>query len=105
MHSRSSARSSADRKAERSRGPNGGGPDVVAPAERKSVRRLRVASADPMLLFYPEELAGLAGAAAARQGCEGIVWQQFETVEAHEAPLPPAQMREATASCSDLEAR
>ena len=45
---RVSARSSADRNAERSRGPKGGGPDVVSPAERRSVIRFRVASAEPM---------------------------------------------------------
>ncbi len=51
---------------------------------------VQMASADPSLLFYPEELAELAGAAAARQGCQGVVWQQFETEDAPEAPLPQA---------------
>ncbi|MGE3690518.1 MAG: fatty acyl-AMP ligase [Novosphingobium sp.] len=52
---------------------------------------VQMASADPLLLFYPEELAELAGAAAARQGCEGVVWQQFALEEAPEAPLPEAK--------------
>ena len=45
---RTIAWSSADRKAERSRGENGFGPPVTAPAERRSSIRLRVASVRPM---------------------------------------------------------
>jgi fatty-acyl-CoA synthase len=45
-------------------------------------------SADPKILFYPAELASLAGAAAQRQGCEGIVWQDFAGEDAPEAELP-----------------
>src|SRR5262245_44281038 len=46
--SRTMARSSADRKAERSFGVKGGGPPVTAPAERRSSIRLRVASVMPI---------------------------------------------------------
>src|SRR5262245_23520861 len=46
--SRTSAWSRADKKFERSRGPNGFGPPVISPAERKESIRLRVASAMPI---------------------------------------------------------
>jgi hypothetical protein len=44
------ARSSDDRKAERSFGENGAGPPVISPAERNESIRLRVASVLPMVL-------------------------------------------------------
>src|SRR5690606_9294882 len=37
------------------------------------------------------EIAEMAGAAAGRQGCEGIDWDTFATRPAPEAPLPEAQ--------------
>ena len=48
-------------------------------------------SSDPKALFYPEELAGMAGAAAEGAGVEGIVWEEFAKREAPEAPLPRAK--------------
>ena len=49
---------------------------------------VQMASAQPKILFYPEEIAEMAGAAAERQGCEGIAWQDFAKEEASEALLP-----------------
>ena len=45
-------------------------------------------SADPSFLFYPEELASLAGAAAEAVGVEGVIWERFAEREAPEARLP-----------------
>ncbi len=49
-------------------------------------------SSDPKILFYPEEIAELGQAAAARQGCEGADWQSFAKRDAPEyaltSPLP-----------------
>jgi fatty-acyl-CoA synthase len=47
-------------------------------------------SADPSHLFYPEELAALAGAAAEAAGVEGVVWEAFAREPAPEAALPQA---------------
>ena len=49
---------------------------------------VQMASAQPKILFYPEEIAEMAGAAAERQGCEGIAWQDFAKEEASGALLP-----------------
>ncbi|GGC34485.1 acyl-CoA synthetase [Novosphingobium marinum] len=50
---------------------------------------VQMASAEPKLLFYPEEIAGMAIAAAERQpGCEGLAWQDFAAADAPEADLP-----------------
>ncbi len=54
---------------------------------------VQLASSDPMALFYPAELAEMAGAAAARQnlngaGCQGIVWEDFAQQPALECALP-----------------
>lgn len=49
---------------------------------------VQMASAEPKLLFYPKEIEGMAMAAAERQGCEGIAWEEFEQEEAPEAELP-----------------
>ncbi len=49
---------------------------------------VQLASSDPAALFYPAELAELAGAAAARQGCEGIAWEQFAARPAPDCALP-----------------
>jgi fatty-acyl-CoA synthase len=51
---------------------------------------VQLASSDPKALFYPAELASLAGAAAAGAGIEGLVWEEFAQREAPEAPLPRA---------------
>jgi fatty-acyl-CoA synthase len=45
-------------------------------------------SADPSILFFPEELGGMAAAAAEAVGVEGIDWEGFATREAPEALLP-----------------
>jgi fatty-acyl-CoA synthase len=48
-------------------------------------------SADPKVLLYPAEIAEMASAAAARQGCEGIDWETLVTREAIEVELPEAR--------------
>ena len=47
-------------------------------------------SADPRMLLYPAELAGMAHAAAAAAGIEGIAYEDFAEREAADAPLPSA---------------
>jgi len=49
-------------------------------------------SAEPKILFYSDELAGLAGAAAERQGCKGVSWDAFA-----EEPAPDAEFPEISA--------
>src|SRR5688572_20813589 len=49
---------------------------------------VQLSSADPTMLLYPAELSEMAGAAAARQGCQGIDWESFAAREAAETPLP-----------------
>ena len=51
---------------------------------------VQLQSSDPKILFYPAEIAEMAGAAAARQGCEGITWQDFALAPAPECALPAA---------------
>jgi fatty-acyl-CoA synthase len=51
---------------------------------------VQLASSDPLALFYPAELAEMAGAAAARQGCQGIAWQDFAANPAPACDLPQA---------------
>lgn len=51
---------------------------------------VQLASSDPLALFYPAELSEMAGAAAARQGCQGIVWEDFAQNPAPECALPEA---------------
>ncbi len=52
---------------------------------------VQMSSAEPVMLIWPEELAELAGAAAARQGCDGISWQDFAREAAPVAELPAAR--------------
>jgi fatty-acyl-CoA synthase len=47
-------------------------------------------SSDPKALFYPAELASMAGAAAEGAGVPGLVWEEFAQRPAPEAPLPQA---------------
>ena len=47
-------------------------------------------SSDPKLLIFPEEIAEMAGAAAERQGCDGISWQEFGKQEATPTDLHEA---------------
>ncbi len=49
---------------------------------------VQLQSSDPKMLLYPAEIAAMAGAAAERQGCEGIDWESFATREAPETALP-----------------
>ncbi|MBS0482639.1 MAG: fatty acyl-AMP ligase [Proteobacteria bacterium] len=51
---------------------------------------VQLQSSDPAVLFYPEEIAEMAGAAAQRQGCEGITWQDFGARPAGDVALPQA---------------
>lgn len=52
---------------------------------------VQLASSDPAMLFYPEEIAEMAGAAAARQGCLGIGWETFARQDAPDCVLPDAK--------------
>jgi fatty-acyl-CoA synthase len=51
---------------------------------------IQLMSSDPKLLLYPEEIAEMASAAAARQGCDAESWQEFATRAAPEVTLPEA---------------
>ena len=51
---------------------------------------LQLGSADPTHLFYPEELAGMAAAAAEGAGVVGSSWEAFAAREAPEVALPQA---------------
>jgi fatty-acyl-CoA synthase len=51
---------------------------------------VQLKSADPTHLFYPAELAGLAGAAAEAVGVNGLDWQAFAARPAPPADLPKA---------------
>ena len=51
---------------------------------------VQLASSDPKVLFYPAEIAEMTKAAADRQGCEGIVWEDFAAGEAPDCALPQA---------------
>ena len=52
---------------------------------------VQLKSSDPLLLFYPPELAGMAVVAAEEVGVECIDWAEFETQPAEPAPLPAAE--------------
>ena len=47
-------------------------------------------SSDPSILFFPAEIAEMAGAAAARQGCAGLSFEEFLAVSAPACDLPAA---------------
>jgi fatty-acyl-CoA synthase len=49
---------------------------------------VQMESAEPKLLFFPDEIAGMAKAAAERQGCEGISWEGFAREPALDVELP-----------------
>jgi fatty-acyl-CoA synthase len=51
----------------------------------------QLASCDPKLLLYPEEIAELGAAAARQQGCIGESWEDFALRPAPEAALPQAK--------------
>jgi fatty-acyl-CoA synthase len=52
---------------------------------------VQLQSCDPKVLLYPAEIADMAAAASARQGCEGIDWSEFAQREAPECELPEAK--------------
>ncbi|HEY5713468.1 MAG TPA: fatty acyl-AMP ligase, partial [Allosphingosinicella sp.] len=52
---------------------------------------VQLKSSDPSLLFFPPDLAGMAGAAAESVGVSGQDWASFSTEEAAEAALPAAE--------------
>jgi fatty-acyl-CoA synthase len=52
---------------------------------------VQLKSADPTHLFYPSELAGMAGAAAEAAGVKGMVWESFAEAPAPDAQLPTAE--------------
>ena len=52
---------------------------------------VQLQSSDPTLLIYPEEIAEMAIAAAQRQGCPAISWQEFALRDALECDLPQAE--------------
>ena len=49
---------------------------------------VQLQSSDPKILFYPEEIAEMAMAAAQQQGCEGESFEAFEKLDAPEVALP-----------------
>jgi fatty-acyl-CoA synthase len=52
--------------------------------------KVQLASCDPKILFYPAELAAMAGAAAEQCRIEGIAWEDLQAEAAPDAPLPQA---------------
>lgn len=52
---------------------------------------VQLESCDPAMLLYPAEIAELAKAAAARQGCTAEAWEDFAQRAAPTAPLPEAR--------------
>ncbi|KPP86743.1 fatty acyl-AMP ligase [Erythrobacter sp. HL-111] len=51
---------------------------------------VQLKSSDPRLLLYPAEITEMATAAATRQGCDAMSWQDFAAVEAPACDLPTA---------------
>ncbi|WP_298307916.1 fatty acyl-AMP ligase [uncultured Erythrobacter sp.] len=51
---------------------------------------VQLRSADPVVLIYPEEIGEMASAAAAKQECSGISWQDFAKYEAPKVDLNKA---------------
>ncbi len=49
---------------------------------------VQLGSSDPKMLIYPDEIAEMAGAAAARQGCPGLSWSDFHAGSASDTVLP-----------------
>ncbi|MEO5598259.1 MAG: fatty acyl-AMP ligase [Novosphingobium sp.] len=49
---------------------------------------VQLVSSDPAVLFYPAELAEMAGAAAQRQGCKGVAWEDFTAQPVPDCALP-----------------
>lgn len=51
---------------------------------------VQLGSSDPKILLFPEEIAEMASAAAAKQGCASESWQDFTKRDAPECDLPKA---------------
>lgn len=51
---------------------------------------VQLESSDPTMLLYPSELAGMASAAAERQGCQGLSFEEFAALPKGENALPTA---------------
>ncbi len=51
---------------------------------------VQLASSDPKMLLYPAEIGEMAAAAAQRQGCEGLAWDDFAEAAAPDVALPKA---------------
>ncbi len=51
---------------------------------------VQLQSSDPLILIYPPEIADMAKAAADKQGCQGISWDEFAKRPAPQAELPKA---------------
>ncbi|HST37531.1 MAG TPA: fatty acyl-AMP ligase [Allosphingosinicella sp.] len=49
---------------------------------------VQLKSSDPSFLFFPTELAAMAGEAAASVGVEGVDWSEFEASDYREGALP-----------------
>ncbi|MFT3968139.1 MAG: AMP-binding protein, partial [Sphingobium sp.] len=52
---------------------------------------VQLQSSDPLILFYPEELAEMSSEAARQQGVEGISYEDFLAVAADPVDLPQAK--------------
>jgi fatty-acyl-CoA synthase len=51
---------------------------------------VQLASADPRVLLYPDEIGAMCATAAARQGCPGLSWDAVAATEPATTDLPPA---------------
>ncbi len=52
---------------------------------------VQLASSDPAMLLFPAEIAEMANAAAARQGCASVSYEDFRASDAAECTLPEQQ--------------
>jgi len=52
---------------------------------------VQLESSDPKILLYPAEIGEMAQAAAVRQGCAGMSWEDFAATDAPDCDLPEAQ--------------
>ncbi|WP_420381653.1 fatty acyl-AMP ligase [Novosphingobium sp.] len=51
---------------------------------------VQLASSDPHVLLFPDEIGAMCAVAAARQGCPGLAWTEFAAIEPATADLPRA---------------
>ena len=52
---------------------------------------VQLASSDPAILFYPAEIGEMTHAAAIRQGCEGLAYEDFAARDVPDCTLPEAR--------------